>query len=214
MERRTISLSGRRVAYSADTSSWHPTFEVVFLATASTDRPVFEDVTRGLVSYGNVYIVDLNSLSASTSPRVPETDALLEWTSKTRVRKPLFVVWERAFPVAAEFGRRFPQFTLGIAVLPDPPTTPRRLVAQLPHYVEVATRSVIGAPFRSLRRRERTNEDADDDDVLLEVNVPMLELEDVTDPAGTATSIRTFARSIKPSSPARERLPLRPWAES
>jgi hypothetical protein len=211
MERRSVHLPGnsRRTEYLAQTTSWHPTFEVLFIGRGRNSTRFFKDVSAALAAYGDVYILDLDDLPGR-GPEA-EVDGILGWTKATRVRKPLLVGCPASFETAQRFALASPQFTLGLAIVPgsgssDEPGS-EALVTRLVRMVRLGVDVVLSL------RAEREPSGATIGDGLDELDVPHLDATEDGDAAAVAQRIRAFAASIKPSSPARARRPPRPWVQ-
>lgn len=205
MESRSIILASGRVGYLAQTTSWHPTFEVLFVSRGRASTAFFEDVAGALATYGDVYLLDLKGFGASSPAE--EVEGVLEWTKATHVRKPLFVSCPASFETTARFAGAAPQFTLGLVVVPGERPTP---AAGAPRLV-----ALVGGVLRAISTIVRRPVEPDVEEIvstLAELEVPHLDATDEGTAAAVATRIRTFAYAIKPSSPASERRPLRPWA--
>lgn len=202
MERRAVRLSLGRVPYLALTSSWHPTFEVLFLAggTASTKR--MSSIAGHLAAYGNAYIVDLNDLSQDGDQAEDEASAVLEWTKETRVRKPVLVACPASLATVAAFAADLPQFTLGVVGLHEGAGDDERATGSIQGFL----RDLLHGIGQVIRPSERRPTQADLDR-FSRLTLPRLNLSFDDDPAMLADSIKRFAGAIEPTSPASERHP-------
>lgn len=206
MEARTLSLSGRSVRYLAGTTSWHPTFEVLFLVGDRNSLTPFQNIARSLISYANVYVLERSELLGNDRS-VAGTDALLGWTKATRVRRPVMAAAPAELRLLLDFARGFPQFTLGVVALPQPAVSDRsgviagagRLLRSLLSLPASLLNPTPEAPIEGAEARLAT------------LAVPYIDLSAAMDEDRIGAEIRRFAASIRPRSPALERRPRRPW---
>ena len=197
MHTERVDIAGKAFAYRTDTRSWHPTFQAVVVHRRA-DLSELTALAHSLAPYATVYMVDLDRLPRSAGGT--EVDALLEWTAATSVRKPLMIAESSTSGVVDEFSRRVPQFTLGVVVLPV--EKPHPWPAGLLHPIM----NVVSHVFGRSRPRESPPPAAEH-----HTGAPLLVLPPAWtgDVRAVADSIRRFAVSIRPSSPAAERLPAR-----
>lgn len=197
MHTERVEIAEKAFAYRTDTRSWHPTFQAVILHRRAESSELGE-VAQSLAPYGTVYLLDVDRLPRSGDGS--EVDALLEWTAATSVRKPLLIAESSTSAMVDAFARRFPQFTLGIVVLP---VEARRSPSSL------LFRPILNVVSHVLGRSRPPEHLGTAPEQRADAPLLVLPLDWPHDSRAAADSIRRFASSIQPTSRAAERLPAR-----